>query len=155
MTTALVTGGGGFLGGEIVRQLHAKGIRIRSFSRSKYAWLDDYGVESITGDLANRDDVMRAVEGVDVVITSLQKWRMGWERHRDINVVGTENVLHTCRPFNAAFSLRAPQGTHAGADIAGADGCRIRPILRRITLKQKRRSRWSWGQTASICGLSR
>ena len=101
MTTALVTGGGGFLGGEIVRQLHAKGIRIRSFSRSKYAWLDDYGVESITGDLANRDDVMRAVEGVDVVYHVAAKAGV-WgaeQAYRDINVVGTENVLHACQTF--------------------------------------------------------
>ena len=95
MKTALVTGGGGFLGGAIVRQLHAEGVRIRSLSRSKYDWLDDFGVESFVGDLANRDDVMRAVEGVDIVYHVAAKAGVWGARqaYEDINVLGTSNVL--------------------------------------------------------------
>ena len=41
----LVTGGGGFLGGAIVRQLLDGGARVRSFSRGHYPQLDRLGVE--------------------------------------------------------------------------------------------------------------
>ena len=42
---APVTGGGGFLGGAVVRLLRARGDAARSFTRSRYPWLDELGVE--------------------------------------------------------------------------------------------------------------
>ena len=44
---ALVTGGGGFLGGAVVRLLRQRGDSVRSFTRSRYPWLDELGVEQI------------------------------------------------------------------------------------------------------------
>ena len=60
---ALVTGGGGFLGGAVVRLLRARGDAARSFTRSRYPWLDELGVEQALGDLARPADVERAVAG--------------------------------------------------------------------------------------------
>ncbi|MGE3804515.1 MAG: NAD-dependent epimerase/dehydratase family protein, partial [Gemmataceae bacterium] len=51
----LVTGGGGFLGGAIVRRLAARGERVRSFQRGHYPELDMLGVEIQQGDLADAD----------------------------------------------------------------------------------------------------
>ncbi|MGC6418927.1 MAG: NAD-dependent epimerase/dehydratase family protein [Bradymonadia bacterium] len=125
MKTALVTGGGGFLGGAIVRQLRTEGVRIRSLSRSKYDWLDDFGVESFIGDLANRDDVMRAVDGVDIVYHVAAKAGVWGARqaYEDVNVLGTSNVLHACQTFAVRHLVytSTPSVVHAGADIAGAD----------------------------------
>ena len=64
---ALVTGGGGFLGGAIVQRLLARGDAVRSVTRSRYPWLDDLGVEQFTVDLSKPEEVQKAVEGVDPV----------------------------------------------------------------------------------------
>ena len=58
---ALVTGGGGFLGGAVVRLLRARGDEVRSFTRSNYPWLDELGVEQSLGDLADLSAVENAV----------------------------------------------------------------------------------------------
>ena len=70
---ALVTGGGGFLGGAVVRLLRQRGDSVRSFTRSRYPWLDEIGVEQVLGDLADLAAVEKAVEGCDVVIHTAAK----------------------------------------------------------------------------------
>jgi dihydroflavonol-4-reductase len=61
----LITGGTGFLGAHLVRQLVADGAKnLRVMSTSAPAWLAELGVESIEGSITNAEDVKRAVEGV-------------------------------------------------------------------------------------------
>lgn len=96
---ALVTGGGGFLGGAVVRQLVARGDAVRSFTRTRYPWLDDIGVEQALGDLADREAVAKAAGGCNVVFHVAAKAGV-WGRYADyhaVNVVGTENVIAACR----------------------------------------------------------
>ncbi|MCC6877985.1 MAG: NAD(P)-dependent oxidoreductase, partial [Sandaracinaceae bacterium] len=69
----LVTGAGGFLGGAIAKALALRGDTVRSFSRGRYASLDALGVEHVQGDLARRDDVLRAAEGAGAVIHTAAK----------------------------------------------------------------------------------
>jgi nucleoside-diphosphate-sugar epimerase len=59
-----VTGGGGFLGGAIIRQLQAQGDCVRSVSRSHYPAL---AIDQVQGDLADPGVAERAVSGCDVV----------------------------------------------------------------------------------------
>ena len=62
----LVTGGTGFLGAHLVRQLvAAKEAPVRVLSRGAPDWLEELGVEHIPGSITDRDDVARAVEGVE------------------------------------------------------------------------------------------
>jgi dihydroflavonol-4-reductase len=61
----LVTGGTGFLGAHLVRQLVEAGVKnLRVMATSIPAWLSELGVETVEGSITNRDDVKRAVEGV-------------------------------------------------------------------------------------------
>ena len=67
MKIALVTGGGGFLGSSIVRMLLDKGITVCSLQRSDNPDLKKLGVEIIRGDISDRDTVINAAEGCDVI----------------------------------------------------------------------------------------
>src|SRR6476659_8906040 len=61
----LITGGTGFLGSHLVRQLIEAGARdIRVMATSIPDWLVDLGVETLEGSITNPDDVKRAVEGI-------------------------------------------------------------------------------------------
>jgi len=65
----LVTGATGYIGGRLVPELLAAGYRVRVMVRhperiASREWSDD--VEVVTGDAAQRPDLRRALEGVDV-----------------------------------------------------------------------------------------
>jgi dihydroflavonol-4-reductase len=63
--TTLITGGTGFLGAHLVRQLVASGAKdIRVMATSIPDWLVDLGVETFAGSITNPDDVKRAVEDI-------------------------------------------------------------------------------------------
>ena len=64
---ALVTGGGGFLGGAIVKKLLRKEFVVRTFSRGNYPFLKEWGVEALQGDLAQYHAVERACAGCDII----------------------------------------------------------------------------------------
>jgi nucleoside-diphosphate-sugar epimerase len=122
---ALVTGGGGFLGGAIVRKLLQKGAEVRSFSRSEYPGLQAMGVEGVCGDLADADAVSKAVEGVGVVFHVAAKagvWGP-FRAYHAVNVVGTENVVKACREHGVSKLIytSTPSVTFAGDDQEGID----------------------------------
>jgi nucleoside-diphosphate-sugar epimerase len=128
---ALVTGGGGFLGGAIVRQLLARGVAVRSFTRSAYPWLDELGVEQVHGTLGKLDDVTRAVAGCDVVFHTAAKAGV-WGRKADYvrtNVTGTEHVLAACKLAGVPKLVytSTPSVVHAGGDLEGVNECRPYP----------------------------
>jgi len=96
---ALVTGGGGFLGGAIVRLLLKTGYSVRSFGRSKYPKLDVMNVEVRQGDITDRHAVYEACKGCNIVFHVAAKVGI-WGPLGDyynINVRGTENILQACR----------------------------------------------------------
>ena len=122
---ALVTGGGGFLGGAIVRKLLEKGAAVRSFSRSDYPGLQAMGVEGVCGDLADADAVGKAAKGVDVVFHVAAKAGV-WgplRAYHATNVVGTENVVRACREHGISKLVytSTPSVTFTGDDQEGID----------------------------------
>ncbi|HSQ58557.1 MAG TPA: NAD-dependent epimerase/dehydratase family protein, partial [Gemmata sp.] len=122
---ALVTGGGGFLGGAVVRHLRARGDEVRSFTRSRYPWLDELGVEQSLGDVANLEAVENAVAGCDIVFHVAAKAGV-WGRWRDFfetNVTGTENVIAACKQYGVRKLIytSTPSVIHGHTDIEGGN----------------------------------
>jgi nucleoside-diphosphate-sugar epimerase len=122
---ALVTGGGGFLGGAIVRRLVERGWSVRTLQRGQYPRLDELGVDQIRGDIADPDTVSRAIEGTEIVFHAAAKvepWGPYPPFHRT-NVVGTENVLTAIRRHGVPKLVytSTPSVVHGGGDLAGID----------------------------------
>ncbi len=123
--TVLVTGGGGFLGGAIVRSLVSRGERVRSFSRSFYPELREMGVEQVQGDLADAEAVTKACERAEVVFHVAAKPGV-WGSYDSFwrpNVIGTENIIATCRSCGVQRLIytSSPSVVFCGGDMAGVD----------------------------------
>lgn len=123
--TALVTGGGGFLGGAIVRQLLERGQQVRSFSRNVYSHLFESDVEQAVGDLADTDSVEMAVANSDIVYHVAAKAGV-WGRNSDFhsaNVLGTQNVINACRKLGVRKLVytSSPSVVYSRDDMEGVD----------------------------------
>jgi nucleoside-diphosphate-sugar epimerase len=96
---ALVTGGGGFLGRQIVEQLLAQGIETSVFSRGLYPELGKVGAKLWQGDLKDEKSVARACSNTDVVFHVAAKVGMWgqWSDFYQANVTGTRNIINGCR----------------------------------------------------------
>jgi nucleoside-diphosphate-sugar epimerase len=120
MKQALVTGGGGFLGSNIVRMLLDKGITVRSLQRSDNPDLKKLGVEIIRGDISDRDTVINAAEGCDVIFHVAAKagiWG-DYDDYYQCNVTGTKNIIDACQAHNIQKLIytSSPSIVFAGED---------------------------------------
>lgn len=93
----LVTGATGLLGSHIAEQLVRRGQKVRALVRANAdtSFIDDLGVEKIIGDLANREALELACQGVRVVYHSAAKvgdWGP-WEEFQKVTIDGTRNLL--------------------------------------------------------------
>ena len=75
-STVFVAGATGFLGSEICRQLIAKNRNVKGLVRStsdsnKVAQLKESGVETIEGDLKNKDSLENSFRGVSAIISTV------------------------------------------------------------------------------------
>ncbi len=122
---ALVTGGGGFLGGAIVRKLLERGAWVRSFSRQLHPHLAALGVEQRQGDLANSADVLTVAKDCDIIFHVAAKagiWGAYEDYHR-ANVVGTENVIAACQRqgIHRLVYTSSPSVVFDGHDMEGVN----------------------------------
>lgn len=122
---ALVTGGGGFLGGAIVRMLRERGDQVVSYSRSSYPALDALGVQQFSDDIANKAALTAASQGCDIVFHVAAKagiWG-GYEEYHRANVIGTEAVIAAClaNDISRLVATGSPSVVFDGRDIEGGN----------------------------------
>ena len=120
-----MTGGGGFLGGAVVRGLLARGEQVVSVARGDYPALRELGVETVRGDLADPAVALAAAQGCDVVVHVAAKagiWGSAADFERS-NVDATRNVVAACRAAGVRRLVHTstPSVVHGGASIAGGD----------------------------------
>ncbi len=121
----LVTGGGGFLGSEIVQRLVHQNNNVRSLSRRFYTRLDNLGVDQIQGDIADSLIVNKACKGCDIVFHTAAK-PPPWGKYRDYyktNVTGTQNVINGCLRHNVSRLVytSTPSVIFDGTDMEGVN----------------------------------
>ncbi|MBC8424705.1 NAD-dependent epimerase/dehydratase family protein [bacterium] len=122
---ALVTGAGGFLGLYILEQLVARGDRVRAFCRGDYPELDRLGVETLSGDLCDREATVDACRGIDVVFHVAAVAGIGgpWKHYYEINTLGTQHIVEGCRRHGVGRLVytSSPSVTFDGTDQRGVD----------------------------------
>jgi UDP-glucose 4-epimerase len=154
MRTYLVTGGAGFIGSHIALALMERGDRVRVLDnlctgKREYIALLGGCIELIEGDVANPEDVARAVDGVEVVFhqAALASVQRSVDTPLDTNdscVTGTVALLDGARKkgvrrvvfaaSSAAYGndptpvkherlLPAPVSPYAAAKVAGEAYC--------------------------------
>jgi nucleoside-diphosphate-sugar epimerase len=125
MKRAFVTGGSGFVGGRVIRQLRARGVEIAALARStsSASTVEKLGAKPVRGDLDDRAAMQAGMAGADVVIHAAAHV----EEHGPladflrVTVTGTENVLA------AARAAGVPRFVHVSTEAVLADG---KPIVR-------------------------
>ncbi len=122
----LVTGGGGFLGKAVIKQLieHAP-CQVASLCRRRYPDLEPLGVKQIQGDIRDPETVSEACKGVDLVFHTAAKpgvWG-DYKEYEDINVGGTRNVIAACRrnKVRRLVHTSSPSVVFDSGDMEGAD----------------------------------
>ena len=108
MTKVLVTGGGGFIGSNLVRALLERGDEVRvldNFSTGNRDNLDGLDVEVVEGELRSYERVHNAVRGVELVfhlgaLGSVPRSVQDPLTSTAVNIEGTLNVLLAARDEN-------------------------------------------------------
>ena len=105
-----MTGGTGFIGGEVVRQLRARGDDVACLvrNRDKGRKLAELGCELVSGDLGDERAIREGMRGCDAAIHAAAVYEVGIpaserEAMREANVGGTERVL------GAALEAKIPK----------------------------------------------
>ena len=119
---AFVTGGTGFIGRSLVRQLVERGYEVRALARSQSAAerVQTLGAIAVPGDVTDRESMRAAMRGCDVVFHLAAIYDFAPEALAQcaaINVDGTRNVL------GLAHELRVPKIVYTSSlAVFGATG---------------------------------
>ena len=106
----LVTGAGGFIGSHLSEHLVKLGAKVRSFVRynssGTLGWLEESccrgEIEIIRGDIRDRDSILSAVKGCDLVfhlaaLVGIPYSYVAPDSYVDTNIKGTLNICQAAR----------------------------------------------------------
>jgi nucleoside-diphosphate-sugar epimerase len=105
-----ITGGTGFIGGEVARQLRARGDEVACLVRTpeKATKLTELGCELVNGDLSDETALRQGMEGSDGLVHAAAMYEVGIPAKQhpamyEANVSGSEHVLR------AALEAKVPR----------------------------------------------
>lgn len=123
----LITGGGGFLGTAIIKQLLKNPEnKITNFARGVYPELEAMGVKTIRGDIRHKVDVDKVMSyGFDVIFHVAAKagvWGT-YKEFSDINYLGTKNMVESAKTFGVPRFVytSTPSVVFGDDDLLGVD----------------------------------
>ena len=118
MKKIFITGGTGFIGGNLVEKLINKGYRVKILIRDKnklkpYNWKDK--VEILIGDITEPETFQNKTQDCEIIIHAaaiIAFWNRLWKKVYKVNVIGTKNVLDealrsNCKKFIHISSVAA------------------------------------------------
>lgn len=115
---ALVIGGTGFLGRELVRQLAEKGLRVGVLSRARanpFAGMEDR-VQMVAGSLQDTNSLVEAMQGVRVVYHLAKAEEASWDGYLKNDVAVTERLAEAA--LQAGVARFVYTGTIASYDAS-------------------------------------
>ncbi|MFC7167505.1 complex I NDUFA9 subunit family protein [Halospeciosus flavus] len=117
----LVTGGTGFIGRELCRELDDRGHDVTALSREPEPEVLPDGVATAVGDVTAYDSIAVDFEGMDAVVnlvalSPLFEPKGGGQRHFDVHLEGTKNVVEAAEANDLD---RVVQMSALGADPDG------------------------------------
>lgn len=121
----LVTGGGGFLGSHIVKELVARGDEVVTLNRNHYVSLEHPNIKQHQGCISDIDQVIAAANGCNAIIHTAAKagvWGP-FEEYHQANVIGTRNIITACRRLDIPKLVytSSPSVVFDGIDQEGVD----------------------------------
>ena len=119
----LITGGTGFLGSHLVRQLIEDGVKdIRVMATSIPDWLVDLGVETFEGSILRPDDAKRAVDGIKEVYHLAGKVSRERTDAREMYEIHVEGTRLLCDAAKAAGVKTIVLASTSGTIAVTKDG---------------------------------
>jgi dihydroflavonol-4-reductase len=124
MAKTLVTGGTGFVGLHLARELARRGVDLRLLVRegSNTEPLEGIDWDRAVGDVTDRDSVRRAMDGVDRVfhVAGTTSMRTQSRDHVfEVNVVGTRNVMEEALRAGVQRAVLTSSSSAVGAAEPG------------------------------------
>ncbi len=114
---AFVTGGTGFVGGNLIRQLLNSGIKVRALVRSDSDQrnLKDLAIDQVSGDLDNQELLEKAMQGCEWLFHVAAHYSLCL---KDSQAIYKANVEGTKKTFAAAHTAKVKRIVHTSSVAA-------------------------------------